>query len=262
MSNSRCDLNSSSCNITRRDGAVETYFNNVLQSDLSNCNCLPMSNGTRNYNQCQCCLASAKAAPPTPNCSAVPEGSAESCTCLPVRVANGSSILNCDCNYKNLLTIRSMNIPENFCGCLATNTIGRPCSCCVSASQYRDAVQAPMCDSNTQAICASTMVTVVDPKTKRSTTTIRGDCVANINGTIIANANMTLDPSTCSCYNDSNSRLQCKCCMRGSQQINRLENRICRAADQLPTNCNCDLNNSCSCQVINGQAALSVFTTR
>lgn len=117
-SNTRCEVGLSNsttarCNITRRDGAVETYFINVNQTDLPNCNCFTITNGTQTFRQCQCCALQTRLSPSAPNCSAIVEGSAEQCTCLPVRGPNNTSRLNCDCNYKNIQIIKDINIPES-----------------------------------------------------------------------------------------------------------------------------------------------------
>ena len=250
------------CNITRREGAVETYFTNVTQSDLPNCNCFTITNGTQTFRQCQCCALSARLSPPAPNCSAVVEGSAEQCTCLPVRGPNNTSRFNCDCNYKNIQVIKDINIPESQCGCQTTNTLARPCACCVSAKVFRDSVAPTSCDAgNPIALCASNLTSAIDAKTKKSINTLRGDCFATVNGVNITNNNMTLDESRCACYNDTQGKLMCRCCMSGNQTIRRLPERQCRA-DQLPSTCDCAGNSTCACTVVNGPFAFSFPTLR
>lgn len=197
--------------------------------------------------------------PPAQNCSALFDTTNEKCTCLPVRGPNNTSQYNCDCNYKNIQVIRNINIPEAQCSCLTTNTLARPCSCCVPGRFYRDSVAPSTCESgNPVATCASTMTSVFNATSKRNVTTLRGDCIATVNNVTITNLNMTLDQSKCACFNDIQGKLVCRCCMSGNLNIRKPIDRQCRVADQLPSTCDCVGNSSsCSCTVFNGPYAFS-----
>jgi hypothetical protein len=149
VSNTRCEHfennTTSRCNITRREGAIETYFNNINQTDLQQCNCFVITNNTQTYRQCQCCAAPLRLSPAAPNCSAVIEPTTESCTCLPVR-SNNTNRFNCDCNVKGIQIIRDINLADNQCGCLQSNTVAKQCSCCVSGRLVRDKIAPASCE--------------------------------------------------------------------------------------------------------------------
>ena len=241
------------CNLTSIDGFTETYYRNVLQSDLALINCLTVSNGTRTYQQCKSCAYQTKLAPPAPDCSSLTDASVERCQCLAVKASNGTNKYNCDCNYKNVQTIKDLSLSTNLCGCLETNTLGKPCGCCVTNMQFRSAPN-PACGNDTQAICSATLTTVTDAKTKVTTKTLTGDCMAFVNNATVVNKNMTLDQNKCACFNDTNNTLSCKCCMSGNQDIKRLPNKVCKA-DQVGGQCDClgtNANNTCSCTLNNG----------
>lgn len=199
ISNTRCDFSENNttvirCNITKREGAIETYFTNVNQTDLDRCNCFTITNGTQTFRQCQCCASPLRLSPAQPNCTGVVEPSTEQCNCLPVRGPGGAARLNCDCNFKRIHMIKDINLTESQCRCLQTNTLARPCSCCVSVNVFIDRVAPSTCElGNPIALCASTNITFIDPRTRSLNSTIRGNCSALVNGTNIINNNMTLD---------------------------------------------------------------------
>ena len=123
MSNTRCEFSENNatmtrCNITRREGAIETYFTNVNQTDLAGCNCFTITNGTQTFRQCQCCVSPLRLSPAQPNCTGVVEPSTEQCNCLPVRGPGGVARLNCDCNFRGIQIIRDLNLNDSQCGCL------------------------------------------------------------------------------------------------------------------------------------------------
>ncbi len=157
VSNTVCNVASGNdtvirCNLTSVDGLTETYYRNILQSDLASINCFTIANGTRVYQQCKSCAYQTKLAPPAPDCSSLNDASVEQCQCLAVKASNGSTRYNCDCNYKNLQTIKDLSLASNQCGCLETNTLSKPCGCCVTGMQFRTAPN-PACGNDTQAIC-------------------------------------------------------------------------------------------------------------
>jgi hypothetical protein len=147
--NTRCDelnTNSSRCNITRREGVVETYFLNVSQADLAGCNCFTITNGTQTFRQCQCCASPLRLSPSAPNCSAIVEPTIESCSCLSVRGPNRDSRLNCDCNFRGVQIVRDLNFQNQQCGCLLSNTVAKPCQCCASLGDIRDRIAPAVCE--------------------------------------------------------------------------------------------------------------------
>jgi len=239
------------CNCTRTAGSVETYNNNL---NLSNCSCLTVSNrtsGSRAPLECSCCATPAQVATPAPVCAA--NSTAEQCSCLNINDARGRKGYNCDCNYKNIFKIREINFPvESQCTCSNTNTLLKPCQCCISVQQYRDATL-PKCDSN-----ATTISTCV---TANINGALRGNCSSNFNvrgvNTTYSLNNVNLSSSQCGCFNDDFGRQICRCCNAGSQNITRVPDRQCRIADQLPSSCECPVfgvnqtSANCSCIVRN-----------
>ena len=239
------------CNCTRAAGSVETYNTNLV---LSRCNCMNVTNrknGNRAPLECSCCATPAQVALPSPICAV--NSSAEQCSCLNINDARGRRGYNCDCNYKNILKIREINFPvDSQCSCSLTNTLLKPCQCCISVQQFRDST-IPKCEMN------ATISTCVI--TSNSTSNFRGNCSSTINirgvNTTFSLNNTSLNSSQCGCYNDEFGRQICRCCNVGSQNITRSPERQCRVADQLPSTCDCPVfginqtQANCSCNVRN-----------
>jgi len=153
--------------------------------------------------------------------------------------------------------MREVNFPlEQNCACSNTNTLLKPCQCCVSVQQYRDST-APKCDSSSSGISTCDNILAVNQNSKA----IRGNCVTTIvaNGvnTTFSATNVSLNNNQCGCYNDETGKQICRCCNVGSQDITKPVERQCRAIDQLPANCECPVfgvnqtSANCSCSIRN-----------
>jgi hypothetical protein len=147
--------------------------------------------------------------------------------------------------------MREINFPvDSQCTCSNTNTLLKPCQCCISVQQYRDST-IPRCDSN-----ATTISTCV---TNRTNGILRGNCSSNVNirgvNTTFSLNNVNVNSSQCGCFNDDFGRQICRCCNSGSQDITRVPDRQCRVTDQLPSSCECPIfgvnqtSTNCSCNV-------------
>lgn len=190
--------------------------------------------GSRAPLECSCCANSLQLATPAPVCAA--NSSAEQCSCLNINDARGRKGYNCDCNYRNFTKIREINIPtDSQCSCSLTNTLLKPCQCCVTPQMYRDSTL-PKCDLSANGI--STCIV-----TSSQNSTLRGNCSATINvrgvNTTFTLNNVALNSSQCGCFNDDFGRQICRCCNSGSQDITRVPDRQCRVPDQLPSSCDC-----------------------
>lgn len=221
----------------------------------SSCNCLSVTNAKgASFQQCSCCASAVQTSYVAPTCRNISEPSVEDCQCDTVVDSKGAKYFNCQCNYKNLLKIKDLAYPESQCSCLSTNTLTKPCGCCVSAQTYRDAVD-PQCGADTvQGLCSTQVISKTDAKTKLTTSTVVGNCTATIKNGIYSNSNITLDPSLCSCYNDTRTGVNmCKCCMNGTQDITKLPDRQCNPIFQLNATCSCPMFTSnttaCSCDI-------------
>lgn len=214
------------CNCTRTAGSVETYNNNIT---LNTCNCLSVNrtNGNKSPLECSCCASPDQIATPAPFCPA--NSTSEQCLCLNINDAKGRTGYNCDCNYKNIFKMKEFNFPaDTQCSCSNTNTLLKPCQCCVSVQNYRDST-APKCDASASG------VSVCDNIIVNNTKPVRGNCATtlNVTGVIISYSavNVTLNSSQCGCYNDEFGKQICRCCNVASQDITKGIDRQCRPLD-------------------------------
>lgn len=217
---------------------------------LNSCNCLVVNrtNGNRSPLECSCCATPEQVAIPQPQCSA--NQTTEQCMCLNINDARGRKGYNCDCNYRSIFTMREVNFPaESQCGCSNTNTLLKPCQCCVHVSQYREST-IPKCDASSSGLLVCDNIVLNQP--------VRGNCTTTIivNGISTSysatNVALNLDSGQCGCYNDDAGKQICRCCNVGSLDITRPVERQCRVVDQLSANCECPVfgNQSaanCSC---------------
>ena len=194
LPNCQCDnalANSTvqSCNCSRVQNGVESYFNKV---NTSTCSCVVTQVNGRNINQCQCCASQAQLTLASPTCAAKDQ-SLEQCSC--------TADLKCDCAYKNMTTLRGLQQSATTCACPSNNATSKACQCCVSAQSYRDA-NTPSCapqDVLGTCACSSVTATVGKSKIVSQLCNCTGDLKSE-RSTSIANTNINLTSSRCGQY--------------------------------------------------------------